>query len=380
MHLTFYKNALNSKKLTLNYRSLSRAPATPLCFASNDYLGLSTHPALKSAWGHATDLYPLGATGSRLLSGNHEFIERFEAKIATDKNQQAALILNTGFQANLTILATLLNKQILGGEPLVFADRLNHASMHAGCQLAGVRQHRYQHLDLNHLETLLQKYRQSPSPKFILTESIFGMDGDQADLESLAELAEKYNAFLYVDEAHATGVSGKNGYGLTTGTKRRIHGAMGTFSKALGLAGAYFASDQIVIDYLVNFAPGFIYSTTQPFPLIYTARKAWDLIPEMAPQRTHLQHLRRLVQQELQPLGFNMTASTSHIFGLIFESPSQTLDAAAFLKQQGITAAAIRPPTVPAHSSRLRIALRANHTTDDIHRLIAALASYIKNN
>jgi 8-amino-7-oxononanoate synthase len=257
---------------------------------------------------------------------------------------------------------------------MVFADRLNHASMHAGCQLANVRQQRYQHLDLNHLETLLQKSHQSPHPKFILTESIFGMDGDQADLEGLAALAEKYDAFLYVDEAHATGVAGTSGYGLTPDVKGRIHGVMGTFSKALGLAGAYFGSDQVIIDYLINYAPGFIYSTAQPFPLLYTASKTWEMVPHLEKQREHLQYLSHLLQEKLRYLGIKTATSTSHIFGFVLESSGKTLEVAAILKAQGITVSAIRPPTVPMGTSRLRIALRANHTENDIHQLIEILS------
>lgn len=374
MLLNFYKKALKVKKSTLNYRTLSVPSSLLLCFSSNDYLGLSTHPQIKKYWTEAIHLYQGGATGSRLLSGNHEFINAFESQIALDKHQEAALIFNTGFQANLTILATLLNKQILEHEPMVFADRLNHASMHAGCQLAGVRQQRYQHLDLNHLETLLKKSQHYPNPKFILTESIFGMDGDQADLEGLAALADKYNAFLYVDEAHATGVAGASGYGLTPDVKGRIHGVMGTFSKALGLAGAYFGGDQVVIDYLINYAPGFIYSTAQPFPLLYTASKTWELLPHLNKEREHLRYLSLILQEKLQYLGIKTTISTSHIFGLIFESSNKTLELAAFLKTQGIIVSAVRPPTVPMGTSRLRIALRANHTEDDIHQLIDALS------
>lgn len=375
MFLTLYQNAVNAKKSTANYRCLQAIPPSALCFSSNDYLGLSRHPVVKQALIEAANFYHVGATGSRLLSGNHEFINQFESQIAQDKNQEAALIFNTGFQANLTILATLLNKQVLGQEPLVFADRLNHASMHAGCQLAGVRQHRYQHLDLNHLETLLQKHHHLSQPKFILTESIFGMDGDRADLEALSELAHKYHAFLYVDEAHATGVAGLHGYGLTPNVKGKIHGAMGTFSKALGLAGAYFAGDAILKEYLVNFAPGFIYSTAQPFPLIYAASKAWDLVRHLDNERQHLNQLRNELQKQLDYLGLTTTPSTTHIFGVILESASKTLDAASFLKNQGITVSAIRPPTVPPGSSRLRIALRATHSQEDVKTLAHALAA-----
>lgn len=318
MFLKPYKAAVNAKKLATTYRSLQVKPRSAICFSSNDYLGLSNHSVVKQAMIEAINLYGIGATGSRLLSGNLDFINQFESQIAQDKNQEAALVFNTGFQANITLLSTLLNKQVLGHEPLVFADRLNHSSIHAGCQLAGVRQHRYQHLDLDHLEMLLQKHHHSPQPKFILTESIFGMDGDRADLESLSWLAQKYEAFLYVDEAHATGVVGQRGYGLSPDVKGKIHGVMGTFSKALGLVGAYFAGDTILKEYLVNFAPGFIYSTAQPFPLLYAASKAWDLVPHLEIERHHLNHLRNQFQQHLYQVGLTTTASTTHIFSIIF--------------------------------------------------------------
>ncbi|WP_032112865.1 aminotransferase class I/II-fold pyridoxal phosphate-dependent enzyme [Candidatus Paracaedibacter symbiosus] len=368
-----YKKALLEKKTSATYRTLGVRPPSRLCFASNDYLGLSNHPAIKQELLNALELDRVGATGSRLLSGNAAFINAFENQIALDKNQEAALIFNSGFQANLTILATLLNKQILGQEPLVFADRLNHASMHAGCQLAGIRQQRYQHLDLNHLETLLKKHQHLPRPKFILTESIFGMDGDQIDLESLSQLADKHGAFLYVDEAHATGVAGNHGYGLTSSCKGRVHGAMGTFSKALGLAGAYFAGDTLIKDYLVNFAPGFIYSTAQPFPILYAANKAWNMVRDMEAERSHLQLLRSILQQELDQLGLATTPSTSHIFAIVFRCADRTLAVAEKLKNQGIAVSVIRPPTVPMGSSRLRIALKATHRIEDIQQLVEAL-------
>lgn len=374
MFLNLYKDAVNAKKSASNYRCLKGTHRSDLCFSSNDYLSLSSHPIIKQALVESTDLYRVGATGSRLLSGNIDFINQFESQIAKDKNQEAALIFNTGFQANVTILAALLNKQVLGQQPLVFADRLNHASMHTGCHLAGVRQHRYQHLDLNHLETLLQKHHHLSQPKFILTESIFGMDGDKADLEALSELAEKYHAFLYVDEAHATGVTGKHGYGLTPDVKGKIHGVMGTFSKALGLAGAYFSGDTIVKEYLVNFASGFIYSTTQPFPLIYAASKAWALVRHLDNQREYLNQLRNSLHKQLGNLGLTTTPSKTHIFGVILESASKTIEAKNSLENHGITVSSIRPPTVPPGTSRLRIALRTDHTPEDIKTLVHALA------
>jgi 8-amino-7-oxononanoate synthase len=185
-------------------RAAAQNPPSPLGgavdFSSNDYLGLARRPELVEAAAEAGRLYGVGATGSRLLSGNTPLHEAFEARIATDKGSEAALVFASGYQTNAACIAALLDKTVLGAEPLVFADRLNHASMHLGCALAGARQLRYRHLDLEHLKVLLEQYADSPLPRVILTESVFGMDGNQADVAALQSLAVRHGALLYVEK------------------------------------------------------------------------------------------------------------------------------------------------------------------------------------
>jgi 8-amino-7-oxononanoate synthase len=177
-------------------------------FSSNDYLGLARHPALTARASEWAERWGTGAGASRLVTGNLDLFAAIEEKIARAKGTEAALVLGSGFLLNGTVLAALFERDAVGPEPLVFSDRLNHASIHHGCRAAGVRQVRYRHNDMNHLEHLLERHAADEAARFIITESVFGMDGDRADLARLVELSDRHGAFLYVDEAHATGVLG----------------------------------------------------------------------------------------------------------------------------------------------------------------------------
>jgi 8-amino-7-oxononanoate synthase len=294
-------------------------------------------------------------------------------KIADSKNKEAAFIFNSGYQANSTVLAALLDKRILGGDPLVFSDRFNHASLHHGCKLAGVQQHRFQHLDMNHLATLLNVYKNSSQPKFIITESVFSMDGDIADLEALTTLAEQHGALLYVDEAHATGVLGKDGYGLTPAYGERIHVAMGTFSKAIGAAGAYIACSKPLKNYLVNACSGFIYSTALSPMLIGAIEAAWELISSLEDKRIHLLKLANALRKRLNDKGFDTGLSSTQIVPILLRDVKRTLQAQKILSQKNIQVAAIRPPTVPSRTARLRVSLNAGHTLANVHTLVESL-------
>ncbi|SNR61501.1 8-amino-7-oxononanoate synthase [Humidesulfovibrio mexicanus] len=358
---------------------LRRLPPSPLGgavdFSSNDYLGLARRPKLVEAAAEAGRLYGVGATGSRLLSGNTPLHEAFEARIATDKGSEAALVFASGYQTNAACIAALLDKTVLGAEPLVFADRLNHASMHLGCALAGARQLRYRHLDLEHLKVLLEQYEDSPLPRVILTESVFGMDGDQADVAALQSLAVRHGALLYVDEAHATGVFGPRGYGLCEAVGLAPSTVvMGTLSKALGVSGGYIACSRLVRDYLVNKAGGFVFSTA-PSPLVLgAALKAWEMLPHMGAERTALLDRAQSLRVALRGMGLDHGASTTHIVPVILGSPERTMAAKQTLANHGILVSAVRPPTVPQGSSRLRLGLSAAHTDQDMARLLAELA------
>jgi 8-amino-7-oxononanoate synthase len=347
-----------------------------LDFSANDYMGLARRPELVDAACEAGRKYGAGATGSRLLSGNTPVHAAFEARIAADKGTEAALVFSTGYQTNAACIAALLDKSVLGAEPLVFADKLNHASMHLGCALAGAKQIRYRHLDLAHLQALLEKHAGEDRPKAILSESVFGMDGDQADVAALQDLACRHGALLYIDEAHATGVFGPRGYGLCEAVDLAPSTVvMGTMSKALGASGGYVACARLVRDYLVNKAGGFIFSTA-PSPLVVAAGlAAWELLPALDAERRGLLARAEGLRQGLRRLGLDPGASTTHIVPVILGTPERTLAAKEVLAAKGILVSAVRPPTVPQGTSRLRLGLSAAHTEADMARLLEALGS-----
>ncbi len=342
-------------------------------FSSNDYLGFSQQVSLIEAAKQACDKKGVGATSSRLIGSHHHGIQALESQIANDKHSQAALVFATGFQANISVLSALLDPTILGAQPLVFCDKLNHASMHMACQLNHVKQHRYSHLDYDHLTWWLEQTRDQKRPRFILTESVFGMDGDVADLQKLIQLAKDYNAFLYVDEAHATGLFGQTGHGLTCEFGPEIDVSMGTFSKGLGTSGAYIACSNTVKRYLVNRCIGLIYSTA-PAPMqIAAMQAAWETVPQYQSEVQALFKRAQTLRGDLKSLGFNTGTSTTHIIPIIFEQPDKTLHAQRILKNYNIHVSAIRPPSVPPHQSRLRIALTINHDDSAINALLQAL-------
>jgi len=345
-----------------------------LDFSGNDYLGLARRPELVEAATEAGRRYGAGATGSRLLSGNTPLHEAFEARIARDKGAEAALVFSSGYQANAAAIAALLDKGALGAEPLVFADRLNHASMHLGCTLAGARQLRYRHLDLAHLQALLEQHADDNRPKVILSETVFGMDGDLADVAQLQALSLRSGALLYLDEAHATGVFGPHGYGLAETIELAPSTVvMGTLSKALGVSGGYVACSGLVRDYLINRAGGFIFSTA-PSPLVLGAALcAWEMLPGLGPERAALLERAERLRVALRGLGLDTGASTTQIVPVLLGDPLRTVAARDELAARGIRVSAVRPPTVPQGTSRLRLGLSAAHTDQDMTRLVEAL-------
>ncbi len=351
------------------------APTTPwlLDFSSNDYLGLARHPEVIEAAREAASRYGIGATGSRLLSGNSPLYEAFEARIAADKHAESALILGSGYQTNATVLAALINAKVLGAEPLVFTDKLNHASLHHAFRVAGVKQIRFRHGSLAHLQELLVKHADSTQPKFIVAETVFGMDGDCLDVPALVPLARQHDAFLYLDEAHATGVMGEHGYGLTSGVGGEVDLAMGTFSKALGGSGAYIACKQVVKDYLINTCTGFIYSTALSPMVIAAMQKAWELLPTLTAERAHLTSMSMYLRDRLQAMGLDTGTSTTHIIPIILGDEARTLAARDRLQTAGINVSAVRPPTVPPNTARLRLALCSHHTMQHLDALLNAL-------
>lgn len=337
--------------------------------ASNDYLALRFHEALIARVCEWAKAYGTGSGASRLVTGNLDLFARIETKVASLKQKPATLVMASGFQANAAVLQALLDKSVLGAEPLVFADRLNHASMHFGCKAAGVRQLRYRHGDAAHLAELLTQYQADSRPKFILTESVFSMDGDRAPMPEIVALARAHDATLIVDDAHATGILGEGGRGLSDGADIVI----GTFSKALGSFGAYVACSETVRDYLVNRCSGFIYSTALPPPVLGAIDAGLDLVPGMDQERARVSNLAARFREGAQARGYDTGASTTQIVPVIAGSADAALGLSAKLREAGYWATAIRPPTVPQGTARVRFAFTAAHDEAEVDRLLEAL-------
>ena len=315
----------------------------------------------------------MGSGASRLVRGTFEAHAAVEAKLAALKGTEAALLFASGWQANAAVLPALF---AAGDAPaMVFADRLVHASLHHGCQAAGIRQIRFRHNDLGHLERLLAEHEGEPGRRFILTESVFSMDGDQVDLDALTALAGRWNAFLYLDEAHATGVLGPKGMGLSGAAPGRVDLAMGTFSKAMGSFGAYVAGSRALIDHLINACSGFIFTTAPPPSVLGAIDAALDLVPGLDAERAHLQRLAARLRAGLREAGIDTLASTTQIVPAVVGEEASALEAARRLEADGLLAVAIRPPTVPRGSSRLRLALSAAHSEADIDRLATSISA-----
>jgi len=343
---------------------------TLLNFSSNDYLGLSRHPALATRAAEYAARLGTGATASRLVCGTMEAHGAIEARLATMKGQEAAMLLATGWQANAAGLGALL--RFAGPGSLVFADELNHSSLVHGARLGGVKPIRFRHNDMAHLAELLAAHAGNAARRFIVTESVFSMDGDRADMGQLRALAEQHNAFLYIDEAHATGVLGAGGMGLCA-HEPGIDLVMGTFSKALGGFGAYVAGSRALIDFLQNACAGFIYTTAPPPPVLGAIDAALDLIPTMDTERAHLAAQANRVRAAFTALGIDTGASCTHIVPALVGRADAAMALATALRERGVLAVAIRPPTVPEGTSRIRFALSAVHDEAAIDALIAAM-------
>ena len=349
--------------------SVRRGGRLLLNVSANDYLGLARHPALAERAAAWAQTYGTGAGASRLVCGTLAPHEQVEAKLARLKGTEAALVFASGWQANATILPALFQGEAGEGEALVFTDRLNHASLHHGCRAAGVRQHRYRHNDLNHLEDLLAASAGKHGRRFIVTESVFSMDGDRADIAGLKALADRHGAFLYLDEAHATGVLGPGGAGLAGAAGGGVDLVMGTFSKALGGFGAYVAGSRVLCDYLLNACSGFIHTTAPPPPVLGAIDAALDLLPGMDRERAWLAEAGERVRGAFRAAGIETGASSTQIIPAILGDEAATLGFARALEEAGLLAIAIRPPTVPAGTSRIRFALSAAHDAEAVARV-----------
>ena len=331
-------------------------------FSSNNYLGLASHPAVREAAKAAIDLYGCGSGASRLISGNMALHEELEDKLAGLKGAEAALIFNSGFQANTGIISALT-----GAGDVVFSDALNHASIIDGCRLSRAKSVVYGHCDLNELEEGLKKAPHA-SRKLIVTESLFSMDGDEARLSDIVELAEAYGAMVMVDEAHATGVYDPDGAGLVgqLGLADRVLVQMGTLGKALGGFGAYVAGSATLRDLLINRCRSFIFTTSLPPAVVAMGIAALELIEREPQRRRALRDNCARMRKGLENCGYKLGNSRSQILPVMIGSASECMGVSARLLERGVFAQGIRPPTVPPGTSRLRVTLMATHTSEQI--------------
>lgn len=340
-----------------------------LDFSSNDYLGLSGHPKIVKEIKCALDKFGTASCASRLMSGDYKLHHDLEDEVALFKNKEAALVFNSGYQANLGIISSLYGK----GD-CIFCDRLSHASIIDGIILSGARLLRFRHNDLGYLESLLKKERSKFSKALIVTETIFSMDGDRAPLKGLVGLKEKYNCDFLVDEAHATGIFGRNGSGLVEeeGLQGEVDLIMGTFSKALAGFGAYLAASREIVDYLVNTCRSFIYSTALPPEIIAGDLASLNLVKEEPGRREKLLKSAEYFRKALEEGGFKVRGS-SQIVPLIIGENQKVIEFSRLLQAKGNWVLPIRYPTVPKDEARLRFSLTFNHSKDDLEKLIRSI-------
>ena len=339
-----------------------------ILLASNDYLGLATHPRLKQAAIAATERYGSGAGAARLISGTLPPHDELETALAKFKGTEAALTFGSGYLANIGLIPALIEA---GG--LVYADRLCHASLLDGCRLSGASFRVFRHRDVAHLRALLSK-RPARQPALIVTDGLFSMDGDLAPLPDLADAAEAFGATLYVDDAHGTGVMGAQGRGTLEhfGLEARIPFHMGTFGKALGTGGAYVVGASTTIQYFVNKARSFLFATAPPPATAAATIAALEVVQSEPDRRTRLWENRDYLATGLARLGFRLGQSQSPILPVLIGEPTVALALAEQLFERGVYAPAIRPPTVPRGGSRLRVTVTSEHTRAQLDHALTA--------
>lgn len=365
------------------YRSLRTMESAPdarvqiesrslIMCASNNYLGLANHPRLIDAACNAIRVFGMGSSGSRLITGNTVLHEQLESQLAVLKGTEAAILFNTGFMANLAVLSTLL-----GEGDVIFSDELNHASIIDGCRLSKANVVVYHHNDMADLEKkLLQRVDHGGNSRIlIVTDGVFSMDGDIARLPEIVELADRFEAWVMVDDAHATGVLGAHGggtadyYGLPP---EKVHVQLGTMSKALGAEGGFVAGSQLLVDYLRNRARPFIFSTALSPSVIASAGTAVELVLKEPERRVRLHEIARRVRDGLSYLGFQVLPGETPIIPVILGDPERAVEFGQRLEVNGVFAPAVRPPSVPPGTSRIRLTVMATQTDEDIAQTLNA--------
>ena len=339
-----------------------------LSFCSNDYLGLANHPELIEAVCAGAHQYGVGAGASHLIIGHHTSHHKLEEMLANFTGFPRALLFSSGYMANAGVVTALVGR---GDE--IYSDKLNHASLNDAAMLSNAKWIRYPHLDLAILEQRLSLSQ--ANCKLVITDAVFSMDGDIAPVAELLALCEKYSAWLLLDDAHGFGVLGNQGQGIVSqfnfSSSRIIY--MATLGKAAGVSGAFVAGQEVVIEALIQYARSYIYTTAMPPLLSYALLKSIVLIKREGWRRRKLIQLTEHLKKELQLLRWNLMPSDTPIQPIIIGGNSEVMQIRNALQEKGILIPAIRPPTVPENSSRLRISLSAAHSTEDIERLAEAL-------
>jgi len=340
-----------------------------LNFCSNDYLGLANDGRIKKAAIEAIEEYGFGSGASRLVCGQMSPHEKLEEELAVFKYTEKALVYSSGYMANTGIIPALMDRH-----SIVIGDKLNHASIIDGAILSRAKFERYPHVDMQALEEILKKLP-AGSRKMIVTDSIFSMDGDLAPLKDIAELSKRYGAMLMVDEAHGFGVLGSSGGGLVEelGLGAQVDIQMGTLSKAAGCFGAYVCGTKILQDYLINKSRSFIYTTAMPPALAQAARLALKIIREGKHLRAKLRGNADYLRAGLKGLGFDTMNSRTPILPILVKDSTQAVAMSKKLFAEGIFVQAIRPPTVPEGTARLRLTVTAAHVREDLDHLLKAL-------
>jgi glycine C-acetyltransferase/8-amino-7-oxononanoate synthase len=349
---------------------LDGRPVLLLC--SNNYLGLADHPRVREAAAEAAMRYGAGAGASRLVSGNMTIHRRLEEQLADFKRAEACLLFGSGYLANVGVVAALARE----GD-VVFSDALNHASIVDGCRLARAETFVYDHLDLDQLEWGLRQAEGRGS--LIVTDGVFSMDGDVAPLDEIVDLAQRYDTRVMVDEAHGTGAVGPDGRGAVAaaGLEHEVDLIVGTLGKSLGSYGAYVCCEGSLAKYLVNSARTLIFSTALPPPAVAAAMAALGLLREQPRRVDKLQRNAHALREALAERGLPTSGSGTQIVPLVVGDAGEAVRASERALERGVFAQAIRPPTVPAGTSRLRLAVMASHTRSELREAAAALAAVV---
>ncbi len=375
-----FRHALDQIAETGLYRKLREVTSAPgprividgrpcLQMASNDYLGYCSHPAIKKAAQKAVSEWGVGAGSSRLIGGNNCLFGEVEKRLANLKKTEAALVFSTGYMANIGLLSTI-------GEhgDVIYSDELNHASIIDGCRMSRAHVEVFPHRDTETLELLLKQGHRFRR-RIIVTDGVFSMDGDIAPLPRLVELAEQYAALIVIDDAHATGVLGSSGAGTAEhfGLEGKCDIIMGTLGKALGCFGAFVAGSHELRELLVNRARAFIFTTALTPAVMASSREALNLLEQEPERRIALWENVRLFKEGLTQRGFNTLNSETPIIPILVGDARQAVSISESLFHEGLFIQAIRPPTVPEGSSRLRITVSAVHTQEDLRWALEVL-------